>query len=136
MSIRLRDVLMRELGVLRHEPIDKRIRATLGGETVVDSTRAMLVWEPLRVVPTYAVPEEDVRAEIAAAAGKAGAEGMGDAPQLAGRRVLDPSVPFAVRRRPAGARSERPVRGAQHGGRGARGAGRRPRGRGVPGRRP
>ena len=97
MSTRLRDVLMKELGVLRHEPIDKRIRATLGGETVVDSTRAMLVWEPLRVVPTYAVPEEDVRAEIAAAAGKAGAEGMGDAPQLAGRRVLDPSVPFAVR---------------------------------------
>ena len=98
MSTRLRDVLMKELGVLRHEPIDKRIRATLGGSTVVDSTRAMLVWEPLRVVPTYAVPEEDVRAEIAAAAGHpVGAEGMGDAPQLAGRRVLDPSVPFAVR---------------------------------------
>ena len=97
MSTRLRDVLMKELGVLRHEPIEKRIRATLGGSTVVDSTRAMLVWEPLRVVPTYAVPEEDVRAEIAPAAVVAGAPAMGDALQLAGRRVLDPSVPFAVR---------------------------------------
>jgi uncharacterized protein (DUF427 family) len=96
MSTRLRDVLMKELGVLRHEPIDKRIRATLGGSTVVDSTRAMLVWEPQRVVPTYAVPEEDVRAEIAPA-GAAEAPAIGDAPQLAGRRVLDPSVPFAVR---------------------------------------
>jgi uncharacterized protein (DUF427 family) len=97
MSTRLRDVLMRELGVLRHEPIEKRIRATLGGGTVIDSTRAMLVWEPQRVVPTYAVPEEDVRAEIASAAGGADVPAIGDAPQLAGRRVLDPSIPFSVR---------------------------------------
>jgi uncharacterized protein (DUF427 family) len=96
-STRLRDVLMRELGVLRHEPIDKRIRATLGGSTVVDSTRAMLVWEPRRVVPTYAVPEQDVRAEIAPAVEPADVPAMGDALQLAGRRVLDPSVPFAMR---------------------------------------
>lgn len=104
MSTRLRDVLMKELGVLRHEPIDKRIRATLGGETVVDSTRAMLVWEPRRVVPTYAVPEDDVRAEVMPAErgtggdpAAVGIEAMGDVPQLAGRRVLDPSVPFSVR---------------------------------------
>ena len=103
MSTRLRDVLMQELAVLRHEPIEKRIRATLGGETVVDSTRAMLVWEPRRVVPTYAVPEEDVRAEIAPAPAGEGADAdalgmpaMG-APRLGDRVVLDPSVPFAVR---------------------------------------
>ena len=75
MSTRLRDVLMQELGVLRHEPIEKRIRATLGGETVVDSTRAMLVWEPRRVVPTYAVPEEDVRGRVAPAPAAAGRRG-------------------------------------------------------------
>ncbi len=103
MSTRLRDVLMHELGVLRHEPIEKRIRATLGGETVVDSTRALLVWEPRRVVPTYAVPVEDVRAEIAPAPAGEGADAdalgmpaMG-APRLGDRVVLDPSVPFAVR---------------------------------------
>ena len=115
MSTRLRDVLMQELGVLRHEPIEKRIRATLGGETVVDSTRALLVWEPRRVVPTYAVPEEDVRAEIAPAPAGDGADAdalgmpaMG-APRLGERVVLDP---------------ERAVRRAQHRGRAAGGAGR------------
>ena len=101
MSTRLRDVLMQELGVLRHEPIDKRIRATLGGSTVVDSTRAMLVWEPKRVVPTYAVPEEDVRAEVVPAGETSAADGVGipamGAPRLGSVPVLDPSVPFAVR---------------------------------------
>ena len=31
---------------LRHEPLDRRIRAILDGEAVVDSTRAVMVWEP------------------------------------------------------------------------------------------
>ena len=42
---------MGELESLRYEPIDKRIRALHGDRTVVDSTRALLVWEPKRVVP-------------------------------------------------------------------------------------
>ena len=88
---------MREFGELRYEPIDKRIRATLGGREVIDSTRAMLVWEPKRVVPSYAVPVDDVDGELIAAATRADADT--DAivvPQLAGRLVYDPSVPFAV----------------------------------------
>jgi len=93
-STRLRDVFMRELGALRHEPTDKRIRAELGGDTVVDSRRALLVWEPKRIVPTYAVPEEDIDAEIAAGSGSAAAPA--DAPRLGNRPVYDPSVPFAV----------------------------------------
>ena len=64
MSTRLRDLMMGELDALRHEPTDKRIRGTLGGSTVVDSTRALLVWEPKRVVPSYAVPAADVAAEL------------------------------------------------------------------------
>jgi uncharacterized protein (DUF427 family) len=102
MSTRLRDVLMQRLDELRHEPIDKRIRATLGDETVVDSTRALLVWEPRRIVPTYAVPVEDIAAEIGEAepdgdpgAPPAGVPAMG-APILAGRRVYDPSIPFSI----------------------------------------
>ena len=75
MSIRLRDTLMHELGELRHEPTQKRIRATLGSQTVVDSTRALLVWEPVRVVPTYAVPEEDVGANMSDLAQHAGVFG-------------------------------------------------------------
>ena len=101
MSLRLRDVIMRELPQLRHEPIDKRIRATLGGATVIDTTRALLVWEPRRVVPTYAVPEADLDAEVVAGTAGETGEGMGvDAiamPQLGDRPVLDPSIPFSVR---------------------------------------
>jgi len=51
---------MRELGALRYEPTEKRIRAELGAVTVVDCVRALLVWEPRRVVPAYAVPIDDV----------------------------------------------------------------------------
>jgi len=101
MSIRLRDVIMRELPQLRHEPIDKRIRATLGGATVIDTTRALLVWEPRRVVPTYAVPEADLDAEVVTGATGAGGEGMGvnvmGMPHLGEVPVLDPSIPFSVR---------------------------------------
>jgi uncharacterized protein (DUF427 family) len=103
MSVRVRDLLMRELDTLRYEPIDKRIRAMIGDDTVIDSRRAMLVWEPKRVVPTYAVPVEDVAGEILSEPRTEtgdvedhGVAPMG-APQLAGRVVFDPSVPFAVR---------------------------------------
>src|SRR4051794_24322835 len=68
MSTRMRDLLGEALGELRYEPTEKRVRALLGTETAVDSTRALLVWEPRRVVPAYAVPEADIRAPIAAAA--------------------------------------------------------------------
>jgi uncharacterized protein (DUF427 family) len=101
MSTRLRDLLMQELPTLRHEPIDKRIRATLGGATVVDTTRALLVWEPRRVVPTYAVPAEDVDADVAPAPAGESSDEMGigamGMPYLGERPVLDPSVPFTVR---------------------------------------
>jgi uncharacterized protein (DUF427 family) len=86
-------------GLLRHEPTAKRIRAELGGETVVDSTRAVLVWEPRRVVPSYAVPAEDVRGELVpagpAAAAPAGDVGVALA-DVTALRVLDPRVPFTV----------------------------------------
>jgi hypothetical protein len=44
MGTRVRELLMGELGELRYEPIEKRIRAMLGGRPVVDSTKAVLVW--------------------------------------------------------------------------------------------
>jgi len=96
MSIRLRDVMMRELPQLRHEPIDKRIRATLGGATVIDTTRALLVWEPRRVVPTYAVPEADLDAEVVAGEARPDAPAP-ELPHLGDLPVLDPSIPFSVR---------------------------------------
>jgi uncharacterized protein (DUF427 family) len=86
---------MGELGQLRYEPTEKRIRGTLGDRTVIDSERAMLVWEPKRIVPTYAVPVEDIDGDVGATSASGEPEPDG-APQLAGRPVYDPSVPFSV----------------------------------------
>src|SRR5262245_30948754 len=95
------DSMLVAFGELRHEPIGKRVRAQVDGQTIVDSVRPLLVYEPRRVVPSFAVPIEDVRAEllfaraadgdVVSAAGYA----MGD-DAFRGRRVLDPSIPFDV----------------------------------------
>ena len=39
------------------------IRGELDGETVVDSTRALLVWTPGKLVPFYAFPRQDIATE-------------------------------------------------------------------------
>lgn len=100
MSVRVRDALTGPLDELRYEPCGKRVRATLGGRTVVDSTRAVLLWEPRRVVPSYAVPRDDVDGELVAVRPRA-ADPAADSiglrfPDVTQRRILDPSVPFDV----------------------------------------
>ena len=99
MSTPMRNLLTGGLGQLRHEPIAKRIRAVLDDGTIVDTTRAMLVWEPRRIVPSYAVPDDDIAADLVpndeAAADAKDTIGA-RMPELSGRPVLDPSVPFAV----------------------------------------
>ncbi len=42
--------------------------------TIIDSTKAMIVWEPRRIVPSYAVPVEDIDAPLQPAAADATAE--------------------------------------------------------------
>jgi len=87
MSVRVRNLLMEQLGALRHEPIDKRIRAVLADHTVVDSTHAMLVWEPKRIVPAYAVPDGDIDGELVAVDDQAGEVAAPAVPHLGDRRV-------------------------------------------------
>jgi uncharacterized protein (DUF427 family) len=82
----MQDLLARARGQLRHEPLERRVRANLGAEAIVDSTRAILVWEPRRVVPSYGVPVEDIRAELSIASATNG--------EAAG--VLHPGIPFCV----------------------------------------
>jgi uncharacterized protein (DUF427 family) len=50
------------------EPAPRRVRATVGAKTVVDTTRAFYVWE-ISPYPQYYVPLEDVDAEALAMAG-------------------------------------------------------------------
>lgn len=45
------------------QPVPRRIRAVLAGETVLDSTRALYVWE-LPYYPQYYIPVADVRREL------------------------------------------------------------------------
>ncbi|MEU4689705.1 DUF427 domain-containing protein [Actinoplanes sp. NPDC023714] len=90
MSVNVGDEMMRLMGVLRHEPTGKWVRARLGGRLVADSRGALLVWEPRRIVPTYAVPEEDVRADLVAAEPAPAS----DVP------VLHPGIPFAAHSTP------------------------------------
>lgn len=87
----MRDAMASRLTELRYEPTEKRVRAVLGGETVVDTTRAVLVWEPRRVVPAYAVPVDELRAELIPST----SEGMAERPGL-----LHPGIPFAVHSTP------------------------------------
>ena len=72
--------------MIRNTPTERRVRA----DDVVDTTRALLVWEPRRIVPSYAVPIEDLRAEVI--------PGGDVAEDVEG--VLHPGVPFAVHTAP------------------------------------
>lgn len=60
MALRMKHHLGASITELRHEPTPLRVRAMVGDRTVVDSRRAVLVWEPRRLVPVYAVPVDDV----------------------------------------------------------------------------
>jgi uncharacterized protein (DUF427 family) len=82
----MQDVIARGRSGLRHEPIAQRVRAAIGPDAVVDSTRAVLVWEPRRITPSYAVPVEDIRAELSAAPAVNG--------DVAG--MLHPGIPFEI----------------------------------------
>jgi uncharacterized protein (DUF427 family) len=79
------------LGELRHEPTEKRVRAVADGRPVVDSTNAMLVWEPRRVVPSYAVPPGDVDADLVETP---------DRVTDPGAPILHPGIPFAIHSAP------------------------------------
>ncbi|MGC5583415.1 DUF427 domain-containing protein [Ornithinimicrobium sp. W1665] len=49
---------------LRYGAVEKRIRASRDGRPVADTTGALLVWEPRRIVPEYAVPEADLLVDL------------------------------------------------------------------------
>jgi uncharacterized protein (DUF427 family) len=64
MAVQMNSLISSAQGKLRVHPVAKWIRATSGGEVIVSSTSALAVWEPGRVVPSYAVPASDVKAQL------------------------------------------------------------------------
>lgn len=89
MASRVRTALLRVRRELRYEPTEKRVRAEHGGAVALESDRALLVWEPRRILPSYAVPEEDVTAELSPASGTP--------PEVGQRAFLHGGDPFEVR---------------------------------------
>lgn len=92
MATQLSREFQRRLGELSYEPTEKRVRANSGGRTFADSRRTVLVWEPKRIVPSYAFPDEDLDAALVPAPPEHGEREAA----TAGRPVLDPSVGFAA----------------------------------------
>lgn len=90
MAFRARNALMRVRRELRYEPTEKRVRAEHGGTVALESELALLVWEPRRILPSYAVPDDDVRAELRPTAGE-------EAPEVGRRPFLHGGDPFALR---------------------------------------
>ena len=115
MSTHLRALLMGSLDELRHEPIAKRIRATMGDETVVDTTRgaARLGAEARRAV--LRDPRRRHRGRDRRGAGRLGGvrvrRGRPAAPRAPGPRPERP-VLGPHRRRRAGDASARAAREA------------------------
>jgi len=94
MATSMNKLLWSAIGDLRIHPIRKWVRAMAGDRTVVDSRRVRLVWEPKRVVGSYAVPEEDIAGELIAAQSNPVEERPVGFEH--GTGVLDPSTPFGA----------------------------------------
>jgi uncharacterized protein (DUF427 family) len=88
MAVKISELLGTHLTALRYEPTAKRLRAEVDGHLVADTLNGMLVWEPKRLVPTYAIAEQDFSAKLIPTS-------AGDSTDTT--PVLDPSNPFAQR---------------------------------------
>lgn len=96
MAAKLSGVMMGLLPDLRYEPTAKRIRGHINGTTVIDTRRALLVWEPKRVTPIFAVPEDELQAELSSGNGDhAEAREYPIAIMLDAPPALDPRTSFS-----------------------------------------
>ena len=92
MSGRMRTAVLQQIRDGAFEPVAKRVRAMLDGVTVVDTTGSALIWEPRRIVPSYAVPEQDIAGEVLPDPGPPTADD--------GFPTLHPGIPFSVHSAP------------------------------------
>jgi uncharacterized protein (DUF427 family) len=99
MAVQLSELWWSVLGELRYQPVPRRIRALRDGQPVLDTLGAAVVWEPQRVVPSYAVPVVDLQAELEPAPPRS--TPVSATPVVLGQTTLyDPSAPFAFHTTP------------------------------------
>jgi uncharacterized protein (DUF427 family) len=104
MATKLAALLGAAMGDLRYQQTPKRVRAFHGETLVADSAAAVLVWEPRRIVPIYAVPVADLHAELGPAAEPD--------PSPDGTGPVYPDVAFTVHTTPGTAHDVRTAVGA------------------------
>lgn len=88
-ATRISHLLAASFPALRYEPTAKRVRASCAGDLVVDTRGAVLVWEPQRIVPIYAVPESALVVPLTTS-------GVAPQPVPASARMLTPDDAFAL----------------------------------------
>lgn len=87
--------VMRDLGEVRYHPVEKRVRVRSGETVIADTFTPFLIWEPRRIVPSYAIPAADIRSEIHPVAAGDATEAQERPVQLGdGPPLLDPSTEF------------------------------------------
>lgn len=64
MALNLHKQWFEGVAQLRWSATPKRLRASRDGQVVLDTTDAVLVWEPRRVVPEYAVPADSLSVDL------------------------------------------------------------------------
>jgi len=95
MAVQMLHHLMRVLPELRYQPTLKHLTVRLGADLVADTAHGMLVWEPKRVLATYAVPQRDVSASLTPSV-SGGATAMTPVVLGDGPPVLDPRTGFGA----------------------------------------
>lgn len=86
MAVLISGLLATKLEALRYEPTAKRIRVSAGSHLVADTLDGLLVWEPRRLVPAYAIAEQDLSATLTPVETKSSDPGSPS--------ILDPRNPF------------------------------------------
>lgn len=95
MATKLSKLILGAFPQLRYDPTAKRVRASLGGNAVVDTLHAYLIWEPRRITPIYAVPEAELLAELTTPGGSgADVPELGVTLSVDAPPLLDPRTGF------------------------------------------